>query len=486
MKKNLFIVLTMMLAFSASAQKMKIKKGEIQFDRVSDAKIEKQKKSNAFLLSDLKGNPLFTVSQETKIPSGIALPSPMLVFTGTNGNVQEISTADIESSFTFNTTDYLVQLVINCRADLITSQGVNQDKINDFFKTSSRSVSDAFMAVIEQRKAELAKEDELANSVNLTVSRKGDILANGKKIGNISVKQDEMRRPIYTYLISELNDIPIASMIAKETTQPNLHATNTYDGKVISVFTESGYAFLLDNDENAKRMVRKLYYEGYTLGDMKDYLEEKQRAEEEALIAVSGNIYEKQGYVIDKNGKKVEGWVTLEFMPKSDALGKTDSSIEELRKYGKQVLVQTKKEEDLIQNKDFLLNRDSTKTILNQYKFTYHASDGVRVVVDDIEYLGVAGSLLGKETFFYKIVYEKDENIVLHEHKRNNVILKLANQKKPTNLDYGTLLGDKKPEKLKKEFDDYVNCSALTYSDYKTNTIDGLIQLVNDYTEKCK
>ena len=48
------------------------------------------------------------------------------------------------------------------------------------------------------------------------------------------------------------------------------------------------------------------------------------------------------------------------------------------------------------------------------------------------------------------------------------------------------MLGNKKLEKRQKKFDEYMNCPALTYSDYKTDTAEGLIQLVNDSAEKCK
>ncbi|MDR0231888.1 MAG: hypothetical protein LBI82_07190, partial [Dysgonamonadaceae bacterium] len=129
---------------------------------------------------------------------------------------------------------------------------------------------------------------------------------------------------------------------------------------------------------------------------------------------------------------------------------------------------------------------DGTKSVYEKNEFTYKANEDVRVVVDDVQYLSVTGSIGGRESYFYEIIYEKDENMVLQEHKYGTVLLKLANQKKPEELGYTALFGTKKPEKIKKEFDEYVNCPALTYSDYATNTVEGLIELVNDYVEKCK
>ncbi|MDR0232245.1 MAG: hypothetical protein LBI82_09030, partial [Dysgonamonadaceae bacterium] len=345
MKKTLFIVLAVMFAFSASAQKVKIKKGEIQLDGVSVVKIEKPKGSDAFVFRDLSGNQLFTVSEETKAPSGFPFLNSVLLFTGTNGNMQEISTKDIKYPFVFGKEYNMAYLVINSGADLITAQGVNMDKVNEFFKTSNRSVSEAFIAEIELAEAELAKEDELANSVELTVKRDGNIMANGKKIGRISVTRSESGSSC-SYRISEYNDIFIASMDAKMTTDPEFYETKTYDGKVFSVYSGKGFSFLLDSNDTAKRLVRKLYYQGYKLGNLKEFFEEKKRAEEEALkakkeasIEASGNIYNKQGYIIDKKGKKIEGLITLEFVPRFEAEGKRDATAEELRGYGNRVTI---------------------------------------------------------------------------------------------------------------------------------------------------
>jgi hypothetical protein len=48
------------------------------------------------------------------------------------------------------------------------------------------------------------------------------------------------------------------------------------------------------------------------------------------------------------------------------------------------------------------------------------------------------------------------------------------------------MLGKKKPEKIQKEFDEYVGCPDLNSVDYQTGTKDGLIRLIEDYAGKCK
>ena len=493
MKKIVFIGLAAFITLSAAAQKVSIKKGEIQVDGTPVAKMEKVKgTSSEYVFSDLNGTALFNADLVKQTPEGNQMPESILMLKAPNGTVKEFDTKNIKISLTLSTEKLMCDYVMNCGAGLITPQGVDLQKVDEYFQTSDRSITTAFDNELREVVRKTKEEDELANSVNLTVKRDGSIFANGKKIGSISVIKDE-NRVTCSYHIVECSGIPMASMDAKMTTKPNFYKTKTYDGNVFSVFSEKGFSFLLDSDDNAKRMVRKLYYEGYTLGDMKGFFEEKKRAEKEALIAASGNIYQKQGYVITgKSKQKVEGLITLEFMPKSDALGKTESSINELNKYGNSVFV-----EPIVDGDDGLglLIIDDKKewTVKNDVR-RFNAIDGVRVVVDDVQYLGVAGNLIGStgitgvrhSSFFYKIIYEKDNNMILQEHKFGTVMLKLANQNKPIVGYTIDLLGKTREGKINAEFDEYINCQALTYSDYKTTTIEGLIKLVDDYVEKCK
>jgi hypothetical protein len=72
----------------------------------------------------------------------------------------------------------------------------------------------------------------------------------------------------------------------------------------------------------------------------------------------------------------------------------------------------------------------------------YFASDDARVVVDDAQFFGVSGinvTITGfsrlKTSYFYKIMYERDGNLMLDENK----------------------------------FNEYINCPALICFDYKRN-----------------
>lgn len=65
-------------------------------------------------------------------------------------------------------------------------------------------------------------------------------------------------------------------------------------------------------------------------------------------------------------------------------------------------------------------------------------------------------------------------------------MLKLSNQSKAVYLGNKGGFGTRKPEKIKKIFDEYVSCPALDFSKYDTNTKEGLIQVLADYSSSCK
>ena len=111
---------------------------------------------------------------------------------------------------------------------------------------------------------------------------------------------------------------------------------------------------------------------------------------------------------------------------------------------------------------------------------TYNAKD--RIIV----FVGFPGSSMLDGAKLYEVVFEREGNMVLYSVNYNEYLLKMGNKDKAKQFSSQGMLGNKKPDKIQKEFDEYVNCSALIYSDYKTDTAEGLIQLVNDYAEKCK
>lgn len=102
-------------------------------------------------------------------------------------------------------------------------------------------------------------------------------------------------------------------------------------------------------------------------------------------------------------------------------------------------------------------------------------------------FLGTETTSLITRPNFYEIVAEQNGNYVVADGKTSpEYYLKLSNQSKAVYLGDKGGFGTRKPEKIKKIFDEYVNCSALDFANYDTNTKEGLMQIMTDYSAKCK
>ncbi|WP_336686023.1 hypothetical protein [Chryseobacterium bernardetii] len=214
-------------------------------------------------------------------------------------------------------------------------------------------------------------------------------------------------------------------------------------------------------------MVRKLFANGYTLGDMKDtvvdHVNNKNQAAENDAKAHSLNIYNTPGYVIDKDGTKKEGSITIEFESINAKLGR-EKGVGDLTNYGGIV----------------------TLNVNGKNEF-FKAKDEVKFCAGERCFIGVAGINMFGGNVFSEILSEKDGSYVLLDVKNpDDYYLKLANQPKAVYLGERGAFGKRKPEKIKKVFDEYVSCPALDFSKYDTRTKEGLINVLNDYQSNCK
>lgn len=91
------------------------------------------------------------------------------------------------------------------------------------------------------------------------------------------------------------------------------------------------------------------------------------------------------------------------------------------------------------------------------------------------------------ESQFFEIQAENNGSYVLNHVKNPQYYyLKLNNQSKAAYMGDKAGFGKRKPEKIKKIFDEYVSCPALDFSKYDTKTKEGLINVLNDYQSSCK
>lgn len=489
MKIKLILVATMFACISVFSQEVKVKKGEIQIDGKSVAKIDREK--YIYTISDLSGKALFTATITNKTPLNNDASKSWLQLTGTNGVVRELELID-KTSFSLGLEKPITENLTKSTDPLLPASGIDEAKINSFFQTEDKSISKAEDAAIEETKEIIRAEDALAAENKILIDRVGIISANNEKIGYI-VRKVTGKDGIQTYLsytVLDINKIPIAKIDFSNYDGANAKyglIVKTYDGKSFPIKMANYTSERLEEDKLAPRVIKKLYANGYTLGDMKSITEiayqenadaanQQNKGMEDHAKANSKNIYDTAGYVIDKNGNKKEGTITMEFESISEKIGK-EKNISDVTSYGTFVLLTT-----------------------NGKTETHKAKDGVKFCVGERCFVGADGledggtgnssgsqlSVLG-ESLFFEILAENEGNYVLNYVKNPQYLyLKLANQSKAIYLGNKAGFGTKKPEKIKKIFDEYMKCPTLDFSKYDTTTKEGLVQVLADYSAQCK
>jgi len=469
MKKTLFIVMAAFITLSAAAQKVKIQKGEIRVDDKPVAKMEKVKGSE-YAFSDLNGTLLFSADLVTKTPEGNLLPESILLLMAPNGNAKEFDKKKIKTSLTLSTEKIMCDYVMNCGANLITPQGVDLQKVNDYFQTPDRSITSAFDNEVRETAQKTKEEDAQATSDGLKIDSNGSIWKGANKIGTIVMRKDN-KESKYKYVLMNkdmdfvgVTSVPYSDYVRTPLQKPvqKDYMVVTFDGQKLPIQATFDGTNASAIDDVANRLLKKLYYAGYkfdelSINDMRNIAIEKAKAN-------SKNVYDVQGYIIDKDGNKNEGLVTIEFQSLDDLMGKSQGGIVDLNNYGGSAKLKSAD--------------DKSKT--------YNAKDRITVFAGDRKFVGLPGASMLDGAKLYEVIFEREGNMVLYSVNYDEYLLKMENKDKTKQFSSQGMLGNKKPEKMQKEFDDYFNCPALIYSDYKTDTAEGLIQLVNDYVEKCK
>lgn len=253
------------------AQEIKVKKGEIQIDGKAVAKIDKEK--NNYTISDLSGKALFTATITNQTPLKNYASKYWLQLTGSNGVVKEMELID-KTSFSFGFEKPITQNLTKSENPLLPASGIDEAKINSFFQTEDRSISKAEDNRLEEYKSINSSEDAIASDNKILISNVGIISANNEKIGYIvrKVTGKDMVQQFLTYTVLDINKIPIAQINFSSWDQANVKSelvVKTFDGKSFPIKLANYTSERLEYDELAPRVVKKLYANGYTLGDMK-------------------------------------------------------------------------------------------------------------------------------------------------------------------------------------------------------------------------
>ena len=476
MKRIFLLYLLSCITFSLKAQEYKVKKGELQIEGTPVAKLEK--KEGKYEFSDLSGSFMYKAVLTEKTAQNNRAPHRWVELTGNNGKVREIPLPD-KLKFTFSGEKAIVDNMLKSNTGLLTVKGIDPEVVKAFFSTEDRQFSQKWDPIFEKVTAEIKVEDRLESTDKILV-KEGNIFRKEMKIGSYSKKITPMggAMTVYEFVFYDITGRQIASSNFTSMVDKEYYLIQTFDGKTLPVFVPLiGFSSDLE-----KRLVMKLYANGYPFGDMAPYFaqyEEDKKAAQNAFqqqrIAEarkqSVNLYNVEGYVLDSQGNKLNGLITIEFESIAPILDKN--------------VVFANVDNDIVK----LKTTDGKET-------KYNAADNVIFGVGDRTFLGTdSGREVGyifkvegeTNIYFYEILYANNGNYVLsHPKMPEAYLIKIGSKPALYVGDKDSFRRIKTPEEVQKLVSNYLQCPAINPADYNTTNKESLIALINDYTAKCK
>lgn len=495
MKTFVLNLLACVCAFSANAQDIKVKKGQIMIDNNVVASIKEEK--NGYLFSNPDGSPIITVYITSYTKGKVRTPEEWLICTSPDGKTFELPNPKDRLLISFN--KVYTHKLFDSNPQLLTTNGLDKNTIAKLFEEGKHAFSHKWDSIYNVLKEEEKKEKELIANKTFIINNAGEIISNKNIIGKVFVNKPTMGGS--TYYIKDIKGNQIAKLETSSWSgSSNFSKIITCDNKPL-MFLEYNSAMQLSTDEVALHFVAKLLSEGYPLGDMtediKDRLENNaKRKEQEALnqekqqvkaaMEASVNIYNTPGKVVLKDGTTAEGAITILFESIEKKMGKGVSGIIDL-------------DAPALGTTALLTQTDANG---NKTEKKYKASEGTMIHFNNRSFLGSKGSKDGvlnnvggsssinigtRRAQFFEVLYNdgKENFILQHPLDEGELYLKLKDKQEAIYLGNKALLGSRSEKTKTKLTAEYLQCPTIDATKYDTTTIDGLKQLIADYCKAC-
>jgi hypothetical protein len=282
MKKNILIVLIMLISAFGFAQEIKIKKGQVLLGGKPIANIESKVRN--YKISNLDGN--------TSIMAYTRVGNPYAFIELKNEVVGRSNDMDFVKYSPFNIDRSIVQTLFS--KGLMTENGIDIEKVNAFLNGEPTGLAEKYGYI---RPEVLAAEAEIANSYQLTIDDNGTIFSRkvmiekqAQTVNRIPTgsQMDDLSKGIIGYIkvtspstngelkyeVIDLDGYLIATWFAKSGTYSGYgkflnQELITADRKIFKAdFDNRGnpIGYKMSKDITAMNIVRALMANGYTLG----------------------------------------------------------------------------------------------------------------------------------------------------------------------------------------------------------------------------
>ncbi|TDX86800.1 hypothetical protein [Epilithonimonas xixisoli] len=480
--RSFTFILIFICSIKVFSQDVKIKKDQILIDGTPAATIKNPYRDH-YEYFNLAGEKLFTVDFKGLAQVSSAQPLQYLeVISGDGTQKATIQHEVLKASFSVQN---IITHNLTVKYGVFTKNGVDKTALDKLFNNTSAEVNNVAAQEIQRAQERATKINSIKMSVAPAISGQDIIgtqnMSVRKVIGRIEFGQCSAFDTNNCIQVFDLDKNRIAT-VKNEKEGFKKYKVETYDDKTF--YYNAAKSYLRGDPAFGEEFLAVLMAEGYMLGHQAKTLRGQILDAKIADAKVrSANIYNTDGYVIDKDGKKMTGSLTIYFqkldIDRTGDVLPTDYA----DKFGQRLMVKYNNEK----------KQPRTKTInaSSGAKFCIETENGETCYIG----LGVKGEAMKKLTnindlsfnnaYFYTLIYEdKGIQILQDPVEKEKFVVKIDKEDKGLMLDRSS--DDTEANRL---IDYLKTCKELADDIKKKNfnikDVNDLIQIAKEYAT-CK
>lgn len=486
MKKSILLWLSILAFTSSFAQKIQVKKDKIIFDKAEVATV-KEAFRNHLDIGTLAGEKRFSVEYKGLSANEMQMYNWLEVTSADGKQKTEIPYEVLITAFN---SDRVIVYLLAVKYNLITDKGINEEALKTFFDTPRESLSDKYGKIIaaakfeeDERKRKLQQvkstwnpQIKADNSITMNVNGKLSI------VGSISARPYAIGSGVNKYVsVIDLDGIEVASLsnVANEFYK---YKVETFDGKNYDFFIKSQY-----NNTNTTflyEFVCDLVSRGYVLGHQAKVEQQKlYQAKIDLAKDRSVNVYQKPGYLIDEDGKKYTGIISINFQMLD--VNQTGQVLPEetADKFGKTVAIVYRNEKNQERTKTFKANSGAYFCIQENGTETFYY--GMAVKGDSMKKFQNMSNLSFDNSYFYRLIHKEEKILLLQDPvETDRYVFKIKEENK------GQMIDRRSNDDLIPVVADYLKACKSVAEDIRKKEFDlkiedNLITIAQEY-QSCK
>jgi len=479
--KTSLLQLLVISSFSLSAQKVKIKKGNVLMDKAPVCAITNT--GSLYKFSELGGTEPILKVEYKALEVTEDQSKKWLIVQSSDGS--KSSQVDFEFlSFSLNTKKIIAELLIK-KYELIDNKGFNQTNITSFFNVDRPDLTELYNNQMVALTKESIINSNYTGSLGIEVTDSGTILAKDETNDTKKTTVGKISAPSQNAPGVRVKAIDLDGNLVAEAyfTGNNTYLVDTHDifktGSTQFSFTAKNKYMPATKSKFFAELVEKLYQKGFPLGHaIKEYKAGVALAEYEKAIANSPNIYETKGYIINDEGVKIEGKIDIIFEKLYDPNGvaKTDIKEENAGKVVKVSYIKTNGKKTT----DRLVARDGNRFCIYKNDGSEECYQGTKVIKSSLQLADLGNSVgaLLKQYGYFKELKKGDLINLYQEPLSGEFLIKLNTQEKAIRIKDGK--SKKGKEKLNEYMGDCYYSELVQLIDEKDiTTLENFIKVYN-------